>query len=85
VEGLARKHGPDPRGWGGILLAESRWELDGPGELADDGEVGGEFLLRLGERYVVYETNGVEWDWSELSSPDDAAAIRVFTEYTGGG
>jgi hypothetical protein len=84
VEGLARKHGPDPRGWGGILLAESRWELDGPGELADDGEVGGEFLLRLGERYVVYETNGVEWDWSELSSPDDATAIRVFTEYTGG-
>ena len=90
LERLAQEHGPDPRGWGGILLAESRWEPDEPdkpdepGEPADGGQVSGEFLLRLGDRYVIYETNGDEWDWSELSSSDDTGAIEVFTEYTGG-
>ena len=33
---------------------------------------------------MIYETNGAEWDWSELPSPDDATAIEVFTESTGG-
>jgi hypothetical protein len=87
LERLAQEHGPDPRDWGGALLAESRWEPDGrsePGEPADDGQVSGEFLLRLSDRYVIYETNGDEWDWSELSSPDDTTAIEAFTEYTGG-
>ena len=83
LERLAQEHGPDPRDWDGVLLAESRWELDGPGGLADDGEVGGEFLLRLDGRYVIYETNGAEWDWSELQASDDAAAIETFSSYTG--
>ena len=64
------------------MLAESRWELDEAVELAD-GEVGGEFLLRLDGRYVIYETNGAEWDWSELQASDDAAAIEAFSDYTG--
>ena len=59
------------------------WELDGPGDLTDDAEVGGEFLLRLDDRYVVYETNGVEWDWSELQAADDATAVETFSDYTG--
>jgi hypothetical protein len=79
LERLAGEFGPDPRAWDGALLAESRWELDAP----DEVEVGGEFLLRLGERYVIYETNGAEWDWSELPAPDDASAIEAFTDYTG--
>jgi hypothetical protein len=83
LERLAREHGPDPRDWGGLLLAESRWDLDGPGELTDGGEVGGEFLLRLDGRYVIYETNGVEWDWSDVQVADDAAAIETFSDYMG--
>jgi hypothetical protein len=82
LERLAQELGPDPRDWDGVLLAESRWELDEAVELAD-GEVGGEFLLRLGSRYVIYETNGAEWDWSELQASDDAAAIETFSGYTG--
>ena len=82
LERLAREYGPDPRDWGGLLLAESRWEQGGPGELAD-GEVGGEFLLRLDGRYVIYETNGVEWDWSDLQVADDATAIETFSDYMG--
>jgi hypothetical protein len=95
VEGLEREFGPDPRDWGSILLAESRWgpdEADGDGagsvEAAGAGDgagadVCGEFLLRLGDRYVIYETNGAEWDWSELQAPDDAAAIEAFSDYMG--
>lgn len=83
LERLAQEFGPDPRDWDGVLLAESRWELDEAAELSEDGEVGGEFLLRLGGRYVIYETNGAEWDWSELQAPDDAAAIETFSGYTG--
>ena len=83
LERLAGEHGPDPRDWDGILLAESRWELDGPGDLTDGAEVGGEFLLRLDGRYVIYETNGAEWDWSDLHAADDATAIETFADYTG--
>jgi hypothetical protein len=83
LELLAREHGPDPRDWGGLLLAESRWEPDGPGEHAGGGEVGGEFLLRLDGRYVIYESNGVEWDWSDLQVADDATAIETFSDYMG--
>jgi hypothetical protein len=86
LERLAGEFGPDPRDWGGVLLAESRWELAGlsaDGDLTDDGEVGGEFLLRLGDRYVIYETNGAEWDWSGLQVADDATAIESFSDYVG--
>jgi hypothetical protein len=89
VERLEREFGPDPRDWDGVLLAESRWEpeeadVDEDSAEADGAEVGGEFLLRLGNHYVIYETNGVEWDWSELQASDDAAAIEAFSDHTGG-
>ena len=76
LEHLADEHGPDPARWPGALLAESRW--DGPAD-----EVAGEFLLRVGGRYVLYETNGAEWDFEVLDASDDSTAIAAFRTATG--
>jgi hypothetical protein len=96
LEHLAGEHGPDPARWPGALLAESRWDVPqspGDGTAEDAGtdsrgdaaepEVTGEFLLRVGGRYVLYETNGPEWDFEVLDAPDDAAAVAAFRTATG--
>jgi hypothetical protein len=71
LEHLVSAHGPDPCGWAVPVLAESRWET------------GGEFLLRIGEAYVIYETDTVEWDWDYMSAPGDEPAIAAFREAVG--
>jgi len=87
IERLASEHGPNPARWTDVLLAESRWDhetaVDDPADALEHGEVSGEFLLRLAGRYVVYETNGAEWDCDLLDAPDDAAAIAAFRAATG--
>jgi hypothetical protein len=71
LEDLVTAHGPDPGGWGVPVLAESRWET------------GGEFLLRIGEAYVIYETDSVEWDWDHIDASGDQSAVAAFREAVG--
>jgi hypothetical protein len=71
-------HGPDPRGWAVPVLAESRWDASD-----ENAPVAGEFLLRLGDHYVIYETEGVEWGWDHLDVPDDESAIGAFRAAVG--
>lgn len=83
LEHLASDRGPDPAHWADVLLAESRWDGEtGPG-LAGPDAVSGEFLLRVRGRYVLYETNGVDWEFEVLDAPDNAAAIALFRTATG--
>lgn len=81
LEHLIESHGPDPVNWEDMLLAESRW-ADEPAATPED-EVSGEFLLRLGGRHVIYETNGAEWDFEVIDAPDDETAIADFRAATG--
>jgi hypothetical protein len=84
---LAEARGTDPSGWDVLVLAESRWEPADNG----DGPAAGEFLLRLegagpATCYVVYETDGVEWEWESLDArdaADDESAIAAFKAATG--
>jgi hypothetical protein len=71
LEHLVSAYGPDPRTWPVPVLAESRWET------------GGEFLLRVSEAYVIYETDSVEWDWDYIDAPSDESAIAAFREAVG--
>jgi hypothetical protein len=87
LERLAGKLGSDPRAWGaswdGAVLAESRWD---PGESggADGGiPAGGDFLVRLGGRYVIYQTDGADWEWDDLDAGDDAMAVARFRDHQG--
>jgi hypothetical protein len=77
LDQLVTAHGPDPQAWGVPVLAQSRWD-DG-----EDAAVAGEFLLRLGDRYVIYETEGVEWGWDHIDAPDDCAAVAAFAAAVG--
>jgi len=82
LEHLVGEHGPDPRGWDVQVLAESRWDAESAG-----GGIGvpGEFLVLLRDRYVIYETDGVEWGWDYIDAPDDASAIEAFRAAVGEG
>ncbi len=82
LDHLVADHGPDPRQWSIPVLAESRWDCDSGSE---DSPVAGEFLVRLHERYVIYETEGVEWGWDHIEAPDDESAIAAFRAAVGEG
>jgi hypothetical protein len=71
LEHLVTTHGPDPSSWEVPVLAESRWET------------GGEFLLRIGEAYVIYETDSVEWDWDYIDAAGDESAVAAFRDAVG--
>jgi hypothetical protein len=75
LEQLVADHGPDPRGWGIAVLADSRWDAGSDGEGLP---AAGEFLVRLRDCYVLYETEGVEWGWDHVDAADDDSAIAAF-------
>ncbi|HTU77008.1 MAG TPA: DUF3293 domain-containing protein [Trebonia sp.] len=83
LDHLVSEHGPDPRTWDVPVLAESRWGGEEP-----EGEgtpVAGEFLVLLRDRYVIYETEGVEWGWDYIEAPDRESAIGAFRAAVGEG
>jgi hypothetical protein len=80
LEHLVGEHGPDPRDWDIPVLAESRWDSEPGGESTP---AAGEFLVLVRERYVIYETEGVEWGWDYIDAPDDASAIEAFRAAVG--
>jgi hypothetical protein len=59
-----------------LVLAESRWETDTDLEAGD-------YLLRIGPRYVIYQTNGDEREIDDLDAGTDQAAVAAFKEYLG--
>jgi hypothetical protein len=75
---LVGELGPDPRAWGGAVLAEARWEPDDGAVAGGDVPAGGDFLVRVGGAYVVYQTDGADWEWDGLDAADDAAAVALF-------
>lgn len=93
LERLVGDLGPDPRAWAasgdGAVLAESRWEAaepgagDGLGGAAGDGPASGDFLVRIGGTYVIYQTDGADWEWDDLDAADDATAIARFRDHQG--
>jgi hypothetical protein len=93
LDHLVANHGPDPRGWGIPVLAESRWDSGPSGEEPGGEEPGdygieqppvaGEFLVLLREHYVIYETEGVEWGWDHIEAPDNESAIAAFRTAVG--
>lgn len=87
LERLVGELGPDPRAWGGraggVLLAESRWEPDGAGDGAGEVPASGDFLVRVGGTYVIYQTDGADWEWDDLDAADDATAIARFRAHQG--
>jgi hypothetical protein len=84
---LVGEGGPDPRAWGsawdGAVLAESRWEPDKSGDPVGDVPAGGDFLVRIGGTYVIYQTDGGDWEWDDLDAADDAAALGRFRAHQG--
>jgi Protein of unknown function (DUF3293) len=60
-------------GMPGLVLADSRW--------ADD--TGAEYLLRIGESYAIYQTNGDETEIDDLDADSDETAITAFREFLG--
>ncbi len=89
LERLVSDLGPDPRAWGGAwggaLLAESRWEAagDAPDDAAGDIPASGDFLLRVGPAYVLYRTDGGDWEWDDLYAADDSGALAQFRAHQG--
>lgn len=89
LERLAGDRGPDPRAWGGAwdgaLLAESRWEPadDTAGSTAGGIPASGDFLLRVGSGYVIYQTDGADWEWDDLYAADDESARAEFRAHQG--
>ena len=81
LERLVGELGPDPRAWAasgdGAVLAESRWEAAG------DGSASGDFLVRVCGTYVIYQTDGADWEWDDLGAADDATAIARFRDHQG--
>jgi hypothetical protein len=92
LDRLVTSRGPDPRDWDVPVLAESRWGAGDEGAavawggaMAGGRAVAGEYLVRLGDRYVIYETEGVEWGWDHIDAPDDESAIAAFQAAVGEG
>jgi hypothetical protein len=87
LERLVGELGPDPRAWGsswgGAVLAGSRWEPDEPGDAAGDVPASGDFLVRVGGTYVIYQTDGADWEWDDLDAADDATAVARFRAHQG--
>jgi hypothetical protein len=87
LERLVGELGPDPRAWGtswgGTVLAGSRWEPDEPGDGAGDVPASGDFLVRVGGTYVIYQTDGADWEWDDLDAADDATAVARFRAHQG--
>jgi hypothetical protein len=87
LERLVGELGPDPRGWGtswgGAVLAGSRWEPDEYGDAAGDVPASGDFLVRIGGTYVIYQTDGADWEWDDLDAADDATAVARFRAHQG--
>jgi uncharacterized protein DUF3293 len=91
LERLVGALGPDPRAWAasgdGAVLAESRWEAVEPGgrggAAAGEGPASGDFLVRVGGTYVIYQTDGADWEWGDLDAADDATAIARFRDHQG--
>jgi hypothetical protein len=80
LDHLVTGHGPDPRTWDIPVLAESRW---GSEPCVEGTPVAGEFLVLLRERYVIYETEGVEWGWDYIDAHDDESAVAAFRAAVG--
>ena len=70
----------------GLVLADSRWNAGGDDNVNDDNPgdpPGGEYLLRLGDRYAIFQTNGDESELDDLDADSDATAIAAFREFLG--
>ena len=68
-----------PRAIGGLVLAESTWELEEDGMPSPgSGESGAEVLMRIGPRYVMYSLNGSEQEREDFDAADDEAAVAAF-------
>jgi hypothetical protein len=84
LERLVGELGPDPLAWGacagGAVLAESRWD---PGGAAAGTPASGDFLVRVGGTYVIYQTDGADWEWDDLDAEDDVTAIERFRAHQG--
>ncbi len=87
LEHLVGALGPDPRAWGtswdGAVLAGARWEPDESGDAVGDVPASGDFLVRIGGTYVLYQTDGGDWEWDDLDAADDATAIARFQAHQG--
>lgn len=73
-----------------LVLAESRWETDRDDEeeraassSPASADRGGDYLLRIGPWYVVYQTNGAEREIDDLDAETDQAAVEAFKAYLG--
>jgi len=70
-----------------LVLAESRWETREDDEDEEDdcehGDQGGDYLLRIGPWYVIYQTNGDEREFDDLEADTDQAAVTAFKAYLG--
>jgi len=74
-----------------LVLAESRWETDRDGDIDRDdaeedqehGDQGGDYLLRIGPWYVIYQTNGDEREIDDLDAGTDQSAVAAFKAYLG--
>src|SRR5207237_329876 len=75
----------------GAVLAEARWEAGQPGTgvgasgTAGDEPASGDFLVRVSGTYVIYQTDGADWEWDALDAADDATAIARFRDHQGEG
>ena len=68
-----------PQDIGGLVLAESTWELEDDGVSSPgSGESGAEVLMRIGPKYVIYSINGSEQEREDLDVADDEAAVAAF-------
>jgi hypothetical protein len=70
-----------------LVLAESRWQTDDEddegGDSPGSADQGGDYLLRIGPWYVIYQTNGEEREIDDLDAETDQAAVAAFKEYLG--
>jgi hypothetical protein len=67
-----------PGDTGGLVLAESSWELEEGMGFSFSGESGAEILVRIGPRYVICSVNGSEQEHKTLEAVDDEAAVTAF-------
>jgi hypothetical protein len=63
---------------GGLVLAESSWELEEGMGFSFSGESGAEILVRIGPRYVICSVSGYEQEHKTLEAVDDKAAVTAF-------